>query len=145
MPHIFVAEARFYDDIAEALSFGARQALEAAKCTYETAAVPGALELPSLIRFAIESGRFDGYVALGCVIRGETTHYETVCNESARGLTNLALKFAAPIGNGILTVENGEQAMERARADRKNKGAGAVEACLSLISAKEHLLGKQHA
>ena len=141
--HIMIVEARFYEPIADALVTGAAAALERAGATFERFAVPGALEIPAAIRFAAESAgtiagrrRFDGYVALGCVIRGETTHYQHVCEESARGLQDLALKFMLPIGNGILTVENEEQAWERARVDRADKGRGAAEACLAMIALK---------
>jgi 6,7-dimethyl-8-ribityllumazine synthase len=141
--HIMVVEARFYEPIADELARGAVATLEKAGATFERFAVPGALEVPAAIRFAAESSgttakrrRFDGYVALGCVIRGETTHYQHVCEESARGLQDLALKFMLAIGNGILTVENEEQAWERARVDRANKGGGAAEACLAMIALK---------
>jgi 6,7-dimethyl-8-ribityllumazine synthase len=142
-PHIMVVEARFYEPIADELVRGATAALEHAGATFERFAVPGALEIPAAIRFAAESmgtvarrRRFDGYVALGCVIRGETTHYQHVCEESARGLQDLALKFMLAIGNGILTVENEEQAWERARVSRANKGGGAAEACLAMVALK---------
>ena len=108
--------------------------------------VPGALEIPGAIRLAIEAQRqdklkkpFDGYLALGCVIRGETTHYESVCNESARGLTELGIQYAACIGNGILTVENDDQAWTRARVTEKDKGGGAAEAVLALIAIRKKL------
>src|SRR5690242_8799562 len=120
-PHIMVVEARYYEDLSEELLRGATQALEAGGASFERFQVPGALEIPAAVRFAAESGgsatqrkRFDGYVALGCVIRGETTHYDHVCDESWRGLNHLALEYMLAIGNGILTVENEEQAWERA-------------------------------
>jgi 6,7-dimethyl-8-ribityllumazine synthase len=141
--HIMVVEARFYEPIADELVRGAVATIEKAGATFERFAVPGALEIPAAIRFAAESmgtvarrRRFDGYVALGCVIRGETTHYQHVCEESARGLQDLALKHMLAIGNGILTVENEEQAWERARVDRANKGGGAAEACLAMVALK---------
>ncbi len=141
--HIMLVEARFYEPIADELVKGATAALERAGATFERFAVPGALEIPAAIRFAAESigtvahrRRFDGYVALGCVIRGETTHYQHVCEESAHGLQELALKFMLPIGNGILTVENEEQAWERARVDRADKGGGAADACLAMVALK---------
>jgi len=138
-----VVEARFYEDLADELVRGALAALERAGATVERFAVPGAFEIPAAIRFAIDAGQgrqpFDGYVALGCVIRGETTHYDYVCEESARGLQDLALKFALPIGYGILTVENEEQAWERARVERGNKGRAAAEACLAMIALKRKL------
>jgi 6,7-dimethyl-8-ribityllumazine synthase len=101
--------------------------------------VPGALEIPQVIRYAIASGRYDGYVALGTVIRGETGHYDIVAGESSRALMDLSLQFQAPIGNGILTVENDEQAWERADPKRKDKGGDAVRAVLALLEAKQTL------
>ena len=142
MPHILIISADFYEDISAELLKGATQALEKAGATHDHYSVPGALEIPAAIRMGMESQKYDGFVALGCVIRGETSHYDTVCKESARGLNDLATLFVAPIGNGILTVENREQAMERALASRKNKGGGAVEACLAMINLKHKFLGK---
>lgn len=136
MSKILIVTASFYKDITENLLKGAIQALEKANAKYEVIDVPGALEIPAVIRMGIESRRFDGYVALGCVIRGETSHYDTVCNESARGLMELSLQHLAAIGNGIITVENDEQAYARARVNDKNKGGGAAEACLAVIAAK---------
>lgn len=142
-PHIMIVEARFYEDIANELVRGAIAELEKAGATYERFSVPGAYEIPAAIQFAVKSmdfysgrRRFDGYVALGCVIRGETTHYDYVCGESARGLQDLALRHTLAIGNGILTVENGEQAWARASVDKKNKGGGAARACLDMIELK---------
>lgn len=145
-PHIMVVESRFYKDISDALFEGAERALKKAGATLERFAVPGALEIPGAIRLAIEAQRegklkqpFDGYLALGCVIRGETSHYETVCNESARGLNELAIVNAICVGNGILTVENDDQAWVRARMTEKDKGGGAAEAVLALIATKRKL------
>jgi 6,7-dimethyl-8-ribityllumazine synthase len=142
-PHIMVVEARFYEDVADELAKGALAVLDAAGATHERYVVPGAFEIPGAINFAIRSmdfysarRRFDGYVALGCVIRGETTHYDYVCGESARGLQDLTLRYALAVGYGILTVENREQAMERARVDRKDRGGHAARACLSMIEMK---------
>lgn len=140
-PHVLIVEARFYPDIADALAGGAVAALEAAGASHERVAVPGAFEIPAAIRFALESARFDGYVALGCVIRGETSHYDYVCAESVRGLNDLALGHCAAIGFGILTCENGEQAMARAAIDRGNKGADAAEACLAMVALKRRFVG----
>ncbi|MCB1351258.1 MAG: 6,7-dimethyl-8-ribityllumazine synthase [Rhodobacteraceae bacterium] len=125
--------APFYRDIADNLIAGARKVLDTANVVHETIEVPGALEIPTTVALAARSGEFDGFVALGCVIRGETTHYDTVCNDSSRGLTLLGLKGVC-IGNGILTVENTAQAMARARPSEMNKGGGAAEACLHLIT-----------
>lgn len=142
-PHIMVVEARFYEDIADELARGAVAEIEKAGASYERFTVPGAYEIPAAIQFAIKSmdfysgrRRFDGYVALGCVIRGETTHYDYVCMESARGLQDLALRHTLAIGNGIITVENREQAWARASVAQKNKGGGAARACLDMIDLK---------
>lgn len=142
-PTVLIVEARFYADLSDALAKGAMAALEVAGARAQRIAVPGALEIPAAIEIAlraIESGtcrvRYDGFVALGCVIRGETTHYETVCAESARGLQHIALTRGAAIGNGILTVENDEQAWARADPARKDKGGDAARACLAMINLK---------
>lgn len=136
-PNILIVEARFYEDLADEMVKGAIAAVEAAGGTYERVSVPGAFEIPAAIRLAIECGKYDGYVALGVVIRGETSHYDYVCGESARGLQELALNYKAAIGYGILTVENGDQAWARARVSEGNKGAAAVEAALSIIDLKK--------
>jgi 6,7-dimethyl-8-ribityllumazine synthase len=130
---VLIVAAPFYRDIADALLSGARAALDAAGVAHETVEVPGALEVPAAIGLASRSGAFDGYVALGCVIRGETTHYETVCADSSRGLMLLGLEGHC-IGNGILTVENHEQAAVRADPAGQDKGGGAADACLHLIA-----------
>ena len=139
MPRLFVVSARFYTGIADALLTGARAALSSGGATWEEAEVPGCLEIPAAIRYAVPHGNYDGFVALGCVIRGETSHYDIVCNESARGLTWLAIEHQAAIGNGILTVENEAQAVARADPARGNKGARAAEAALALIALKQRL------
>jgi 6,7-dimethyl-8-ribityllumazine synthase len=139
-PHLLVIEARFYDDISDALLAGAVAAIERAGATFERVSVPGALEIPAAISMALAGGeRFDGFVALGCVIRGETAHFEIVANESARALMNLAVEHRLAIGNGILTVENDEQAWRRARVGELNKGGGAAEAALAMIALKARL------
>ncbi|EPX82030.1 6,7-dimethyl-8-ribityllumazine synthase [Salipiger mucosus] len=132
-PKILIAVAPFYRDIADNLLAGAIATIEEAGGFHETVEVPGALELPSAIGIAGRMSNFDGYVALGCVIRGETTHYETVCNDSSRGLTLLGLQGLC-IGNGILTVENKAQADVRADPAGQNKGGGAAAAALHLIA-----------
>ncbi|HTZ80385.1 MAG TPA: 6,7-dimethyl-8-ribityllumazine synthase [Stellaceae bacterium] len=144
-PHIMIVEARYYPHISDELLKGALAALEAAGATHERFTVPGAFEIPGAIRYAAEAASrgagnaaFDGYLALGCVIRGETTHYDYVCGESARGLQDLALSRNLAIGFGILTVENEAQALARARVDRKNKGGEAARACLAMIELKRH-------
>src|SRR6056297_425378 len=130
---LLIVVAPFYRDIADNLIKGAVAEIEAAGGTHEIAEVPGALELPTAIGIAERMSNFDGYVALGCVIRGETTHYETVCNDSSRGLTLLGLQGLC-IGNGILTVETLEQARVRAEAAGQNKGGGAAAAALHLLA-----------
>jgi 6,7-dimethyl-8-ribityllumazine synthase len=130
---LLIVVAPFYRDIADNLIAGAKAELEASGATYELVEVPGALELPTAIGIAERLSNFDGYVALGCVIRGETTHYDTVCSDSSRGITLLGLQGVC-IGNGILTVENREQAEVRADPERMNKGAGAAAAALHLIA-----------
>jgi len=132
--HILIAEARFYDDIADELVQGARAILDAGGATSETIAVPGAYELPAAVRMAMESGRFDGYIALGCVIRGETSHYDYVCGESARGLMALCTEHGIALGYGILTTETRDQAWARASRADKDKGAVAARACLEMIA-----------
>jgi 6,7-dimethyl-8-ribityllumazine synthase len=143
VPHLLIIEARFYDDLADELLRGAVGALERAGATYERVTVPGALEIPAALAMALEAveqGRadYDGYVALGTVIRGETTHYETVAGESARGLMEIAVDEALAVGNGILTVENEQQAWARARVDDQNKGGAAASAALRMIALRAH-------
>ena len=131
--HFLIVQSHFYPDIADLQLVGAKSALRAAGASFGHVSVPGALEIPVAIAMAAASQQhFDGYVALGCVIRGETTHYETVCSESARGLMDLAVAKNLAIGNGILTVENEAQARERADAAQRNKGGDAARAALSL-------------
>lgn len=138
---VLVVEARFYPDISDALYEGAMKVLTGAGVTTERVAVPGALEIPGAIRQA--ASRYDGFVALGCVIRGETWHFEIVSNESARGLMDLTVRDGLCIGNGILTVENEEQALVRAAPDRGNKGGDAANACLALIQLKSRIAPAQ--
>lgn len=137
-PHLLVVRAPFYQDIIAELTRGALQALDAAGATYEIIDVPGAFEIPAAIAMAEASvvKAYDGYVALGCVIRGETSHYDYVCGESARGLQELAFRDRLAIGFGVLTCENGEQAWARASVDRKNKGAEVAHAALRMIMLK---------
>ncbi len=132
MTKVLIVEARFYAEISDELLKGARRALDAAKVQHETVTLPGALEIPPAIRFLRD--RADGFVALGCVIRGETTHYEIVSGESARGLMDLGVHQGLAIGNGILTCENWDQAMARARIGDMDKGGGAAQACLALVA-----------
>jgi len=144
---ILIVEARFYDDLADALLDGATQALSAFGAEYEVVTVPGALEIPGAIAQAEEAGhrpagaRYDGYVALGCVIRGETYHFEIVSNESARGIMDLTIGKRLCIGNGVLTTEDDEQAWARARISEGDKGGAAARAALAMIAVKQQLLG----
>lgn len=149
-PVILIVEARFYEDIADELVNGAIAAIEARGATYMRVKVPGALEIPAVIRYAVGSmtltdghRRFDGYVALGCVIRGDTTHYDHVCTESIRGVQDLALQYALAVGNGILTVENFDQAWERAARDKGNKGGVAADAALDMVAIKHSFLPRR--
>ncbi|MEL6127315.1 MAG: 6,7-dimethyl-8-ribityllumazine synthase [Pseudomonadota bacterium] len=132
-PRVALIVAPYYRAIADDLIAGATEVLTQAGAAVEVIEVPGALEVPTAIRLASRAGLFDGYVALGCIIRGETTHYDTVCNDSSRGLTLLGLDGIA-IGNGILTVENMAQAEARAKPSEMNKGGGAAAAALHLIA-----------
>ncbi|MBZ9655238.1 6,7-dimethyl-8-ribityllumazine synthase [Phyllobacterium lublinensis] len=143
-PHLLIVEARFYDDLADALLNGAKMALDEANATYDVVTVPGALEVPAVISFALDAagdGRkeYDGYVALGTVIRGETYHFDIVANESCRALMDLAVNESIAIGNGILTVENDDQAWARARREEGDKGGFAARAALTMIALKEKL------
>ena len=132
MAKLLIVEARFYDHLNDMLLDGARTAIEEAGHRHETITVPGALEIPGAIAMAAESGRYDGFVALGVIIRGETYHFEVVSNESARGLMALSMDSLA-IGNGILTVEDEAQALTRARRSEKDKGGEAAQAALRLL------------
>ncbi len=160
-PHVMIVEARFYDDIADALVQGATKALAEAGATFDRFAVPGTFEIPAAISMAARrrfrrwgrdaSGdgvpvippdmppRYDGYIALGCVIRGETSHYDYVCGESARGLMDLSVRRGLAIGFGILTCENRDQAWARAAVDQGNKGADAARAGLAMMALRRTL------
>jgi 6,7-dimethyl-8-ribityllumazine synthase len=138
-PHLLIIEARFYEDLADELLAGAVQALERAGATHERVTVPGALEIPPALAMAVDEAarggaHYDGYVVLGCVIRGETYHFDIVAGESARALMDLAVAHRLALGNGILTVENDEQAYARARVGEQNKGGAAAEAALVMIA-----------
>lgn len=139
MTRILIISARFYEDIADAMEKGARTVLDTADCDVDIMHVPGAFEIPAAISMACESEKYDAYVALGCVIRGETTHYDYVCAESARGINDIAMALMAPIGYGILTVENEAQAWERASPEKKNKGGAAAETALAMLANKRSL------
>jgi len=136
MAKFLIVEARFYAQLNDMLIAGARGALKAAGHSVDAIAVPGALEIPGAIALAAESGRYEGFVAIGVVIRGETFHFEIVAGESARGIMALTMDGIA-VGNGILTVENEAQAVVRADPAQANKGAGAAEAAMALLALKE--------
>ncbi|MBT3369647.1 MAG: 6,7-dimethyl-8-ribityllumazine synthase [Rhodospirillaceae bacterium] len=142
-PHLLIIEAPYYRQISDELGKGAAAALDAAGATYDRLEVPGAFEIPAAIRMNIKAmelvggrRRYDGYIALGCVIRGETTHYDYVCGECARGLMDLSLEFSIAVGFGVLTVENEAQAWARASLDKGNKGGVVADAALRMIEVK---------
>jgi 6,7-dimethyl-8-ribityllumazine synthase len=139
-----VVEARFYDDIADELLAGAGRTLDQADAVWDLVSVPGALEIPQAIVLALDAAKasrkpYDGVVALGCVIQGETGHYDIVAGESARALMDIAITRGIPIGNGILTVDTEAQAWARAKRDEQNKGGGAAEAALALTRLKSQV------
>ena len=141
-PHLLIIEARFYDDLSDELARGATAALDRAGASHERLAVPGALEIPAALAIALEAMErgdvhFDGFVCLGCVIRGETKHFDIVAEQSARALIDLAVDEGIALGNGILTVENDEQAWARARVSEQNKGGAAAEAALAMIAVRQ--------
>lgn len=146
---ILIAEARFYQDISDQLVQGVTAVLDEAGAQFERVAVPGSFELPAAIRFAhdgCESGKkeaFDGYIALGCVIRGETDHYDHVCRETSRALMDLAVQSRLALGFGLLTCETYDQALSRASVEGKNRGADAARACLRMIELRHGLPGPQ--
>ena len=140
MARILIIEARFYDHLNDMLVAGARRAITSAGHEAEVITVPGALEIPGAISLADASGNYDGYVAIGVVIRGETYHFEIVAGESARGIMALTMDGIA-IGNGILTVENEAQALVRADPGQKDKGGEAAKAALALLALKEKFEG----
>jgi len=138
---ILIVEARFYDDIADALLAGAKQALQQAQAQFDRLGVPGALEIPTAIAIALDAAArrrkpYDGVVALGCVIRGDTIHFEIVSELSARGLMELSVARQVPIGNGILTVDTAAQAWVRASVEQQDKGGDAARAALALVALK---------
>ena len=145
--HLLVIEARFHDDLADALLDGATSALDEAGATYDVVTVPGSLEIPAVITFALdgmgEGGKdYDGFVALGTIIRGDTYHFDIVANESSRALMDLSVQEALAIGNGILTTENDAQAWTRAKRSEGDKGGFAARAALTMIALKEKLGAK---
>ena len=138
MAHVLIVEARFYDHLNDMLLAGARAAIEASGHTHETVTVPGALEVPGAIALASDTSRYDAFVALGVVIRGETYHFEIVSNESARGIMALTMDGLA-IGNGILTTENEAQAIVRADPGQLDKGGGAAQAAIAMMDLRAQL------
>lgn len=137
-----ILEARFYNEIADDLASGAIATLEQAGMQYDRMTVPGSLELPTALKWAAQSGKYDCYVVLGCIIRGETYHFEIVCNETARGIHAVALELGLPVGNGVLTTENIAQAMDRADPARQNKGGWAAYAAIHMLEMKRQLAGR---
>ena len=142
--YILIVEARYYPDISDELLSGATAALSAAGANFDRVEVPGVFEIPAAIRMAVEAShaapKYDGYLVLGCVIRGETTHYDIVANESSRALQTLVCEHALALGFGVLTVENEAQAWARARVAEMNKGAEAARACLAMIDLRRRLM-----
>lgn len=138
MAHFLIVEARYYDHLNDMLLAGARAAIESAGHSHDTVTVPGALELPGAISMAVDTNRYDAFVALGVVIRGETYHFEIVSNESARGVMALTMDGIA-IGNGILTTEDEAQAIRRADPTQLDKGGGAAKAALAMLALREKL------
>jgi 6,7-dimethyl-8-ribityllumazine synthase len=136
-PRVVIIEARYYTDLADMLLTGAKNTLDTINASYEVLTVTGALELPLALSLASQKKSFDAAVILGAIIRGDTTHYETVCDESNRGIMDISLRYNMPIGNAILTVENMAQAIERADPNRMNKGGSAAEAALTMLSIKQ--------
>lgn len=142
--HLLIVEARFYEDISDELLSGAEAELESSGASFDKISVPGCLEIPAVISMALyaaEDGgtQYDGFVALGCVIRGETSHYDIVAGDSARALMDLSVEENLALGNGIITCENSEQAWARARVTEKNKGGGAAKAALAMIEIRRKL------
>jgi 6,7-dimethyl-8-ribityllumazine synthase len=141
---ILIVEARFYDDIADALLAGATKVLKEAGAEFDCVTVPGSLEIPAAIAIAVDAARrgrrrYDGVVALGCVIRGDTIHFDIVSHQSARGLMDLSIARQLPIGNGIITVDNEAQAWARARPEEQDKGGDAARAALAMVGLKRRV------
>ncbi len=143
---VLIVEAHFYDDIAEELAKGATRVLDQAGVGYVRHVVPGVFEIPAAVRYAIRSmefhsavKHFSGFVTLGCVIRGETSHYDYICSEQARAIMDLTTDYCVALGNGVLTCENREQAWERAAVDEKDKGGVAARACIQMMKVKRDL------
>lgn len=146
-PTVLIVEARFYPEIADQMATGAIAILDAAGVKWVREAVPGCFELPAAITFAVEGGsrtqaaRFNGFIALGCVIQGETDHYEHICREACRGLMDLSVQHGIALGFGVLTCHTYEQAWVRAAVEQKNKGADAATACVRMMALQRQLRG----
>lgn len=143
MKPILIVVSPYYQDIAEQLVRGASQVISDQGLKVEIITVPGAFEIPAAIGYALRSNRYGGYIALGCVIRGETSHYDVVCNETARAIQELAVQFGAAIGFGLLTTENLEQALVRADIAQGDKGGEAAKACLRMMELQHVFLSEQ--
>lgn len=139
-PRVLMITSRYYERISLELEAGAMEVLEAAEARVKVVEVPGAFEIPGAVAMAADSDMYDAFVTIGCVIRGETTHYDYVCGESARGLMDLTVQRRLPIGYGIITVENQEQAWARADRQQKNKGADAARAALEMLEFRKETL-----
>ena len=146
-PHILIIDARFYEAIADELFAGASAALLAAGASFDRISVPGVLEIPAALAMALKAApsSYDGFVLLGCVIRGETGHYDIVAGQSARAIMDMTARNALALGSAVLTVESMEQAWARAKTTEKNKGAGAASAALALIALRGRLSSHQSA
>ncbi len=144
MAHYLIIDARFYPEIADELCAGAIAEIESAGATYERVSVPGVLEMPTAlaISYDVNGKKYDGFIMLGCVIRGETSHYDIVAIESARAIMDFSVAYRAPVGNGILTVENRRQAEVRAAVSDKNKGRDAARAVIALAALKQQMAGE---
>jgi 6,7-dimethyl-8-ribityllumazine synthase len=140
---ILIVEARFYDDFADQLFEGAAAVLDEAALRYQRFEVPGVFEIPAAISMALSSKKYSGFIALGCVIRGETTHYDYVCNEAARGLMEISFQAQVPVGFGVITAENRAQALVRADKAQKDMGGKAARAVIRMIEAKKHFSPKR--
>ena len=151
-PHVLLVESSYHEDVGDLLKSGASHVLNNAGVTFETVDVPGAFEIPAAIIYAVKSldfdpvrRRFDGYIALGCILKGQTNHHEIIGNESARALQEITLRYALAVGNGILTCDTHEQAVLRAQPDGFDRGGAAAEACLRMVELKHlfHLSSKR--
>lgn len=139
-PHLLVIDAPYYTEISESLMEGVKSEFDKVDATFDYVSVPGVLEIPAALAMAVDSNKnYDGYITIGCVIRGETTHYEIVSNESARAIMDLSVSQRLAIGNGIQTVENEAQAWARAKVSDKNKGGGAAQAALAMIELRKSM------